>query len=493
MKKSIILLALTLLLVVLPSNPHPVTVRAATTAPLLFGWGGILAVGAIHYTSSNPSSAVFSGEQASNTEVTFAEMRSRGYNAARVSIVDPAIGGDAASYSSQAWHRTLQLAAYYGIMVIGDDHDYDCPSTSFWQPIFQDTPQSSYPNVLWETKNEPHCNTLTTDDQAIINLARNAGDTRWFVLGCNNDCSPSGGGSDLGSFPIVTDPVDHVFYDFHEYFFYSSDHSRDWTTSAAQAFADQKFQGALDVQSSLGRPFIGTEFGADTGCGDPTYGCPPDQVIPGSAGWAPETLSYLSRLVSDLQRAGLGYTVWNAGDWDDGPVGVTGAMDSPSFGSQLPLPPNLPTNTTLSPTFNFTPNNPTTGQTVSFTGSASGGTAPYVFSWSFGDGGTANGVTVTHTYNSQGSFNVILALMDNASQTAVASRIVPVSAASSTCTRADFDGDGKVTVLDLSIFALHFGTQQGQSGYNSVYDLNGDGRIDILDLVLFAIVYGQVC
>ena len=100
---------------------------------------------------------------------------------------------------------------------------------------------------------------------------------------------------------------------------------------------------------------------------------------------------------------------------------------------------------------------------------------------------------MTHTFNSQGSFNVILTLMDNASQTAVASRIVPVSAASSTCTRAGFDSDGKVTVLDLSILALHFGTQQGQSGYNSVYDLNGDGWIDILDLVLFAIVFGHVC
>jgi len=282
-------------------------------------------------------SKLFSGETASNTEVTFAELKSRGYNGARVSIIDPAIGGDAANYNSLAWHRTLELAQYYGITVIGDDHEYNCPSLAFWQTIIQDTPQASYPNVLWETKNEPHCSSLASDDQAIINFARNNGDTRWFVLGCNNDCTPSGGGTDLTNFPTVTDPLNHVFLDFHEYFFYGA-HSGEWTKSAAERFADQKFQGALDVQNMLGRPFIGTEFGADTGCGDPAMpnSCPPDQTVPGSAGYAPETVAYLSRLITNLQGAGLGYMIWNAGDWNDHPAGITGALDT--FGSQLPLP-----------------------------------------------------------------------------------------------------------------------------------------------------------
>jgi hypothetical protein len=288
--------------------------RAPSTTdspPLLRGYGGILAAASQHVNSSNPLSKLFSGETASNTEVTFAELKSRGYNGARVSIIDPAIGGDAAAYNSLAWHRTLQLAQYYGITVIGDDHEYDCPSMSFWHTVIQDTPQASYPNVLWETKNEPHCSSLASDNEAIINFARNNGDTRWFVLGCNNDCTPSGGGTDLTNFPVVTDPLNHVFLDFHEYFFYAA-HSGEWTKAAAERFADQKFQGALDIQKSLGRPFIGTEFGADTGCGDPAMpnSCPPDQTVPGSAGYAPETVAYLSRLITNLQGAGSGYMIW---------------------------------------------------------------------------------------------------------------------------------------------------------------------------------------
>jgi len=320
---------------------------ASDTPPLLRGYGGILAVASNHITSGSPASQVFPGETASNTEVTFAELKARGYNGARVSIIDPGNQPDSGTYNSGAWHRTLQLAQHYGITVIGDDHEYDCPSTSFWQPVLQDTPQSTYPNVLWETKNEPHCSSLAFDDQAIINLARNMGDTRWFVLGCNNDCTPSGGGTDLAAFPVVTDSVNHVFYDFHEYFFYAP-HSGEWTISAAQSFADSKFQGALDVQNTLSRPFIGTEFGADTGCGDPAMpnSCPPDQTAPGSAGYAPETVAYLSRLITDLHGAGLGYMVWNAGDWNDAPAGKTGALDT--FGSQLPLP-RSSTSTTLTP------------------------------------------------------------------------------------------------------------------------------------------------
>lgn len=331
-----------ILLVFIPFTAIPHSVTASDTPPLLRGYGGILAVGSQHYDSNNGAgSKVFSGEAMSNTEVTFAELRSRGYNGARVSIVDPAIGGDAASYTSAAWHRTLRLGQYYGITIIGDDHAYDCPSLSFWQTVIMDTPQSVYPNVLWETKNEPHCNTLVSDDQSIIDYARSNGDSRWFVLGCNNDCSPSGDGTDLDTFPVVSDPLNHVFYDFHEYFFYTSQHASDWTVAAAQAFADSKYRGALDVESHLGRPFLGTEFGADTGCGDPAYGCPPDQTVTGSAGYSPESLAYLSRLITDLHGAGMGYMIWNAGDWNDAPAGPTGAMDT--FGSQLPLPPTQPT------------------------------------------------------------------------------------------------------------------------------------------------------
>src|SRR5207244_990939 len=68
--------------------------------------------------------------------------------------------------------------------------------------------------------------------------------------------------------------------------------------------------------------------------------------------------------------------------------------------------------TTLTVSFTTAPTTGTVGTAVSFTASASGDTAPYTFSWSFGDGtakvagGTANPNTQSHTYNAKGTFTV---------------------------------------------------------------------------------------
>src|SRR5207247_3636899 len=58
---------------------------------------------------------------------------------------------------------------------------------------------------------------------------------------------------------------------------------------------------------------------------------------------------------------------------------------------------------TLSASFTYSPSSPQIGQTVSFTGSASGGTQPYSYSWSFGDGSTGTGSSAKHTYSSAGT------------------------------------------------------------------------------------------
>ena len=300
--------------------------------PLIYGWGGVLAVGSVHFNGNNPASMVFTGEQASNTEVAFAEIKSRGYNGARVAIIDPGNQPDSNTYNSRAWHRTLALADYFSLYVIGDDHEYNITGSwlPFWRTVIEDTPQVRYPNVVWEAQNEPHDANLTADFQSFIDMDRSLGDTRWIVLGCNNSCSPDGN-TTLTNFPIVNDPLDHVFYDFHEYYFYP-DHSVEWNVSSAIAFADAKMAGIQNVIYTLHRPFLGTEWGAETGCST----CAPDQAVPGSAGYAPETLAYLTEIVSQSHRAGIGYTLWNAGDWNDPPAGTTGAMDT--FGHLLPLP-----------------------------------------------------------------------------------------------------------------------------------------------------------
>ena len=77
--------------------------------------------------------------------------------------------------------------------------------------------------------------------------------------------------------------------------------------------------------------------------------------------------------------------------------------------------------------FTFAPTNPTIGQTVTFTASTSGGTPPFAFSWTFGDGGTATGNPVTHAYSTAGTFAVQVTATDAALHTATKSKTVIVS------------------------------------------------------------------
>jgi YVTN family beta-propeller protein len=49
---------------------------------------------------------------------------------------------------------------------------------------------------------------------------------------------------------------------------------------------------------------------------------------------------------------------------------------------------------------------------VNFTASVSGGSSPYSYSWTFGDGHSGSGAATSHTYNSTGTFNVTLTASD---------------------------------------------------------------------------------
>ncbi len=76
---------------------------------------------------------------------------------------------------------------------------------------------------------------------------------------------------------------------------------------------------------------------------------------------------------------------------------------------------SLSISVTVAPTVNFTssPATPSTGQSVTFTATTSGGAAPFTFSWNYGDGSPDDdGSLATHTYAAPGVFMVSLTTKD---------------------------------------------------------------------------------
>jgi len=85
------------------------------------------------------------------------------------------------------------------------------------------------------------------------------------------------------------------------------------------------------------------------------------------------------------------------------------------------------TSLTLTADFSWTPLSPATGELVSFTGSASGGTSPYTWDWALGDGATATGSGPTHTYTASGSYVVTATVTDSAGATVNPTHVITVS------------------------------------------------------------------
>ena len=95
---------------------------------------------------------------------------------------------------------------------------------------------------------------------------------------------------------------------------------------------------------------------------------------------------------------------------------------------------------------------PTSGQpplTVNFTGGASGGVAPYSYSWNFGDGASSTAQNPSHTYSATGSYTATLTVIDKNSASANATVVITVS---------------KVSIYNLSIASETGAPAPGQGG-----------------------------
>ena len=85
-----------------------------------------------------------------------------------------------------------------------------------------------------------------------------------------------------------------------------------------------------------------------------------------------------------------------------------------------------------STSFTVSTSAPVVNGAVTFKSTTTGGTAPYTVHWSFGDGATGTGASVTHTYASAQSFTVTENVTDSSTPqlTATSSQTITVKAAS---------------------------------------------------------------
>ncbi|TMI54904.1 PKD domain-containing protein, partial [Candidatus Bathyarchaeota archaeon] len=88
------------------------------------------------------------------------------------------------------------------------------------------------------------------------------------------------------------------------------------------------------------------------------------------------------------------------------PTVIVFASTSVSFQNNTIILPGLASSLTASPSA------VTIGQPVSLSCSAEGGTAPYAYFWTLGDGNTGTGPDPSHVYNIQGLMRVVCSVTD---------------------------------------------------------------------------------
>src|SRR2546425_940024 len=403
-------LLVVLLIIEIIAVPILPQAHAATgTFPYVRAWDGILPT-----------------ESTTDLQATFTLLQQRGYNSRGISLVDPVLG--VSTFTQPAFDNLLSMAKQDNIWLIMDDHEYgitdEAAWLSFWSPII--TAYKNEPMIIWQPRNEPSnsASQLSTFYQDWTNQDRNLGDNHWIIVSISY--SQFGAPNDstfLSAFPTVTDPLNQVAYDFHDYYFYQ--YHPAWSVSDAQAYAANVPLAVQSLEAFKNAPAIVSEFGADPAGGGPS---PPDAIDTNcSCQYSAESLAYVVAVIQGLDNIKGAYGLWEAGDWDGSGM-ATGAMTV--WGQSIPMPgPGAPP-PPPSTSFTFLPSTPIINSPVTFTATTTGGTAPYAISWNFGDGASGTGPSVTHTFPSTQSFTVKETATDSSAptQTATSSQSLTVVA-----------------------------------------------------------------
>jgi len=160
------------------------------------------------------------------------------------------------------------------------------------------------------------------------------------------------------------------------------------------------------------------------------------------------------------------------------------AVDIGVYEYQGSVSPPLSAETNVSTTSGYVP------LTVSFTGSASGGTAPYTYSWNFGDGSSSSDKNPSHTYSSAGTYTVTLTVTDSSSSQATDSLIItatsPISALSASASTTS--GEAPLTVnftgsasggTSPYTYSWNFGDGQSSSSQNPAHTYSSAGTYSV--------------
>jgi hypothetical protein len=221
------------------------------------------------------------------------------------------------TYNASQLHRSIEIAAHFGLWIIVDYHGYDdlqtATSTSCWLSFWDGVVQrftGSYDRIIWEPLNEPNA-TLTTLSivsfayQQWVNQARSKGDAHWIVI--ENLCSFSCRlpiGDYWKAYPTISDPADRLFISLHTYFEYRY-HYDNWSNQTADTYANMLVQDMIEGSVSTQRPVLNTEGGPGRPFGRLTNGtmitCP-DLILNGSSGYCKTNFHFIQTLTNLLDN-----------------------------------------------------------------------------------------------------------------------------------------------------------------------------------------------